>query len=64
MEYVMEARQSQFLRESTGELAMNLDTHNILYLLEHILHLKLFTKSKELFSELSDVNYIVHSVNN
>lgn len=32
MEYVMEARQSQFFRESFGELAINLDTHSILYL--------------------------------
>lgn len=64
MESVTETRSSQFVKESFGELNINLDTHSTLYLLEHISHLKLFTKSKEIFSELDDVNYIVHSMNN
>jgi len=49
---------------SFGELTVNLNAHGILHLPERVLHLKLFSKSKEIFSEVSDVNCIVYNIYN
>lgn len=40
---------------------VNLKAHGILYLLEHVLYLKLFSKSKY---SLKLVNYIVYNIYN
>lgn len=64
MEFVIEARSSQFFKVSFEELTVNLNAHGTVYLLEHALYLELFSKSKETFSEVSDVNYIVCNIYN